>query len=137
MEFFIRLKQELKNITTNLDLNKYKELQNRCINQRIQFESFTRNFNKISLVTILNICEFLKLKNNNKNIYYYFETCFSFIINRSKYTNNINIDDINITEEFAAEYFKFCLENPHIDLGWKACPLYKLNANMYSLLITL
>ena len=136
MAFFISLKKKLKNITTNSDLNKYKELQNMCINHRIQFESFTMDFNKIYLSTILNICEFVKLKNNNKNIYY-FNTFIHMITNKCKLTNHIDINDINITEEFAAEYFKYCLENPQIDLGWIACPLYKLNANMHNLLITL
>lgn len=132
MAFFIRLNKELKNITTNSDQNKYRELKNMCINRRIQFESFTMDFNKIYFSTILNICEFVKLKNNNKNIYY-FNTSIHLIMNKCKLTNHIDINDINITEKFAAEYFKFCLENPQIDLGWIACPLYKLNANMHSL----
>ena len=125
MSFFIRLNKELKNITTNSDPNKYRELKNMCINRRIQFESFTIDLKNISEVQIKNICEFLKLKNNNY-FYYYFN-------NKNKDINYIDIDDYNVTEKFATEYFKFCLENPQINLGWKVYPLYKLNANMYSL----
>lgn len=123
MAFFRRLKKELNKITMHCDFdaNKYRELKNICINQRIQFESFTIDLKNISDDTILNIFKYLKFKNYLVHyliIYFY-------------------IDDFNITEKFAAEYFKFCLENPQINLGWKACPLYKLDANMHTLLITL
>jgi len=117
MAFFRILKKELNKITMHCDFdaNKYRELKNICINRRIQFESFTIDFENISRDTILNIFNYLKSKN--------------YLVHY--------IDDFNITEKFAAEYFKFCLENPQIDLGWKACPLYKLDANMHTLLITL
>ena len=128
MEFFIRLEKELQKITMycDFDVNKYKELQDMCLKLGINFKSFTIDLNNITHVEILNMFEFIKLKNNN-----YCNICN---VNEDIYLEDeFDIDiysEINIiNEEFAIEYFNFCLKNLEIDLGWRAKPIKKFYMN--------
>ena len=131
MEFFIRLEKELQKITMHSDSDdkyKYNDLKKKCFKLGIKFKSFTIDLNKITYVEIFNMFEFIKLKNNN--------ICN---INVFKINEDINLEDeinyevysqinsqINsINEEFAAEYFKFTLDNLQIDLGWRAKSIEK------------
>lgn len=132
MEFFIRLEKELQKITMycDVDVNKYKELQDMCLKLGINFKSFTIDLNNITHVEILNMFEFIKLKNNN-----YCNICN---VNEDIYLEDeFDIDiysEINIiNEEFAIEYFNFCLKNLEIDLGWRAKPIKNFYMNRPSL----
>lgn len=132
MEFFIRLEKELQKITMycDFDVNKYKELQDMCLKLGINFKSFTIDLNNITHVEILNMFEFIKLKNNN-----YCNICN---VNEDIYLEDeFDIDiysEINIiNEEFAIEYFNFCLKNLEIDLGWRAKPIKNFYMNRPSL----
>ena len=130
MEFFIRLEKELQKITMycDFDVNKYKELQDMCLKLGINFKSFTIDLNNITHVEILNMFEFIKLKNNN-----YCNICN---VNEDIYLEDEDEFDIDIyseiniiNEEFAIEYFNFCLKNLEIDLGWRAKPIKKFYMN--------
>lgn len=130
MEFFIRLEKELQKITMycDVDVNKYKELQDMCLKLGINFKSFTIDLNNITHVEILNMFEFIKLKNNN-----YCNICN---VNEDIYLEDEDEFDIDIyseiniiNEEFAIEYFNFCLKNLEIDLGWRAKPIKKFYMN--------
>lgn len=135
MEFFIRLEKELQKITMHCDsdVNKYKKLQNMCLKLGINFKSFTIDLNNITHVEILNMFEFIKLKHNNY--------CN---VNVIKINKDINLDELDIdiyseikiiNEEFAIEYFNFCLKNLQIDLGWRAKPIKKFYMNRPSSLL--
>ena len=134
MEFFIRLEKELQKITMycDVDVNKYKELQDMCLKLGINFKSFTIDLNNITHVEILNMFEFIKLKNNN-----YCNICN---VNEDIYLEDEDEFDIDIyseiniiNEEFAIEYFNFCLKNLEIDLGWRAKPIKNFYMNRPSL----
>jgi hypothetical protein len=134
MEFFIRLEKELQKITMycDFDVNKYKELQDMCLKLGINFKSFTIDLNNITHVEILNMFEFIKLKNNN-----YCNICN---VNEDIYLEDEDEFDIDIyseiniiNEEFAIEYFNFCLKNLEIDLGWRAKPIKNFYMNRPSL----